>query len=122
MDIRDIERLGRRYDIILSMDVLEHLEKNDALAVMKKLEMMCDMMLIISLPIGRQSHGDGDENIHQLHKSIFHQDEMEKYGYKIRSMSKFTRILRFVEKIRCFLFRLEYKEGRFVAWKEFDKM
>ena len=121
MDIREVRSLAQKFDVILAMDVLEHLEKYEAMKVMRDLEDMTKIVLIISLPIGAQKQDVGhDGNLYQIHKSSFRPEEMEGLGYETKLHAKFTRSLRFVERIRCFLFGLEFKEGRFVAWKRFD--
>ena len=42
------------------------------------------------------------------------------FDCEIKRFDRHTRILRFVDRIRCLVFGLEFKEGRFVAWKRFN--
>jgi len=122
LDIRKVKGLEIKFDIILVMNVLEHLEKDEALKVLKDLEEMSQYRLIVSLPIGKHTQGVGpDGNVFEIHRSTFQPKEMERYGYKIKCFYRHTRILRFVDKIRCWIFGLEYRPGLFVAWKNFDE-
>ena len=120
LDIRDVETLEKKFDIIMAMDVLEHIEKDEALKVIKTLEEMSESLLIVSLPIGFQRQGIGDDgNPFQVHLSGFTQREMRALGYETKNFMRFTRTINFVQRVRCFLLGLSFDRGRFIAWKRF---
>lgn len=121
MDIRAVETLGERFDIILAFDVLEHLEYDEAVKTLRDLENMCDRLLIVSFPIGFQSQDVGyDGNSYQIHKSSFQPKELKKWGYEVRRFDRHTKTVRVFERIRCLIFGLEFNPGRFVAWRRFS--
>lgn len=82
-DIRKLELAQKSFDVVLALQVLEHLNKKDAWAVLDNLEKIAKKQIIISTPIGKMYHPPVDNNKLQLHKSAFYPEEFEKRGYNI---------------------------------------
>lgn len=76
----------KSFDIVLALDVIEHFEKEDALAMIKKMEKIARKKVIILTPNGDQldmiCHRD-IENPYQKHKSGWTKKELEDLGYSV---------------------------------------
>lgn len=82
-DVRKIKFKDKSFDVILALQVLEHLKKEDAWKVVDKIEKIAKKQIIIATPIGKMYHPMEDNNRLQLHKSGFYPEEFEKRGYRI---------------------------------------
>lgn len=87
-DIRKLEDIfiPKSFDIVIALDVVEHLEKEESLNMMRQCEAIARKAVIIETPKGYipqnidiQGHG-GDE--WQTHRSGWEPEEFEKLGYK----------------------------------------
>lgn len=87
-DIRKLPYKNRSFDVVLALQVLEHLPKKDAWKVLEKMEKIARKQVIVSTPIGKMSHPAVDNNLLQLHKSSFLPKEFEKRGYKTLKMGR----------------------------------
>lgn len=83
LDVRKINFPKKSFDVVLALQILEHLNKKDAWRLLDKLEKIAKKQIIISTPIGEMYHPAVDDNILQLHKSAFYPEEFKKRGYKI---------------------------------------
>mgnify|MGYP001585621594 CR=1 FL=1 len=83
----------RSFDCVISIDVIEHLEKNQALELIKKMERIAKKCLVIQTPNGFLRQGPEGGNPYQVHKCGFTADEFRKMGYKVKGMDgpKFLR-------------------------------
>jgi len=82
-DIRKLKFKNRSFDVVLALQILEHLNKKDAWKVVEKMEKIAKKQIIIATPIGKMYHPVVDNNKLQLHISDFYPEEFEKRGYKI---------------------------------------
>lgn len=82
-DVRKLNFKDKSFDVVLALQILEHLKKNDAWKVVNKIERIAKKQVIIATPIGKMYHPIVDNNKLQLHKSAFYPEEFEKKGYKI---------------------------------------
>ncbi len=92
MDMRDTEKfVDYSFDIVLSLDSVEHLEKEDALIFLDEVKRICRKHAFIFTP---REWNDNHENYEnditglglnelQLHKSFIDRKELEKAGFKI---------------------------------------
>ncbi len=87
-DVRDIPFKDKSFDVVMCLQVIEHLNKKDALKVVEKLESLSRKQVIISTPIGKTFHEAVDGNKLQLHKSGFLPEEFEERGYKVIKMGR----------------------------------
>ncbi len=82
-DIRKLKLKNKSFDVVLAAQVLEHMSKKDACALLKKFEGWSKKWVIISTPIGKAPYHTEDGNPLQRHKTFFYPQEFEKLGYKI---------------------------------------
>lgn len=80
-DVRKIKFSNKSFDVVLALQILEHLNKVDAWKMLEKLEKIARKQIIIATPIGKMYHPPVDDNKLQLHKSAFYPEEFEKRGY-----------------------------------------
>ncbi len=85
-DVRKMTFKNKSFDIVMALQVLEHLNKKDALKVLTDLERIAKKQVIVSTPIGLTFHPAVDGNDLQLHKSGFMPEDFEKRGYKVIKM------------------------------------
>ncbi len=85
-DARKLPFKNKSFDIAMALQVLEHLNKKDALKVLTDLERIAKKQVIISTPIGLTFHPAVDGNDLQLHKSGFMPKDFEDKGYKVIKM------------------------------------
>jgi len=64
------------FDLIIAGDILEHLEKQDAITVIERLKQHTKN-LIISIPIIDYPQGPSEGNVHETHLSNFNWNEMK---------------------------------------------
>jgi 2-polyprenyl-3-methyl-5-hydroxy-6-metoxy-1,4-benzoquinol methylase len=81
--------IDKSYDIVMALDLVEHLEKHEAKFLIKQMERIARKKVIIFTPNGFFPQKDGIENTwaygnpkYQKHKCGFFQDELESFGFK----------------------------------------
>lgn len=85
-DIKNICLPDKSFDAVLAHQVIEHLNKKDALKLLNKLEKIARHKVIISTPNGYVKYDPfeiRDDNKLQKHKSGWTQKELEGYKYKV---------------------------------------
>lgn len=82
-DVRRLRTKNKSYDIVLALQIIEHLKKREAWKILRKMEKIAKKQIIIATPIGKMYHPIVDNNKLQLHQSGFYPEEFEKKGYKI---------------------------------------
>jgi SAM-dependent methyltransferase len=73
----------RSFDVVLCLEVLEHLERRDGEKLLKELERVARKQVILSTPAGKYQQKTYDGNLYQEHKHIWSLDEMKQLGYKV---------------------------------------
>lgn len=90
-DILKVDKLykPKSFDVVIALDVIEHLEKVDALNLIKKMEKIAGKKVIILTPNGfhHQDHLDG--NPHQEHKSGWRIQDLKRRGYNVVGLRGF---------------------------------
>jgi SAM-dependent methyltransferase len=83
-DVRMLPFQRKSFDIVLCLEVLEHLEKEEGKTLLNQLEEIGRRQVIISTPGGvcRQQAYDG--NPYQEHKSSWSAAELRYLGYQVR--------------------------------------
>ncbi len=83
-DIRKMELSQKSFDAVVLLDVLEHLSKEDGLALIAKMESWARKKIVIFTPNGflSQEH-DLDGNPMQKHISGWTVEELEKLGFSV---------------------------------------
>lgn len=82
-DIRKVNFKDKSFDVVMASQVLEHLNKKDAFALLGKMEAMAGKLVIISTPVGQTFYHTDDGNPLQRHKSFFCPQEFKDRGYNI---------------------------------------
>lgn len=82
-DVKKLPFKKKSFDTVICLQVLEHLDKRDALALIRKMEQIAKKQVILATPIGEMYHPVVDNNPLQLHKSDFLPKEFEQLGYKV---------------------------------------
>lgn len=98
-DIRRLPFKERSFDIVLCLQTLEHIKKQEALAFLQQVEQLATKQIILDVPLGERPQGGYDNNPFQEHKSSWYPVDLKKLGYKIRgydigrTLRRFTRSL-----------------------------
>lgn len=92
----------KSFDGVIAIDVIEHFEKKDALALLKTMEKIARKKIIILTPNGFVGQGHHDDNPYQVHKSGWCKKDLISLGYKVYG-------LRGLKYIRKELATLKYK-------------
>lgn len=87
-DVRKIDFKDKSFDTVMCLQVVEHLTKKEAWALVAKMEKIAKRQVIIATPIGHLDHDEVDHNHLQLHKSFFYPEEFEKKGYSVIRFGK----------------------------------
>jgi SAM-dependent methyltransferase len=83
----DVLRLGgifpdQSFDGVVALDLIEHLEKKDGLALLDSIERIARKRVVIFTPNGFLPQGEYDNNPWQVHKSGWEVSEMQARGYR----------------------------------------
>lgn len=81
-DVRKLPFKRKSFDVVMALQIIEHLKKGEARIVLKKLETIAKNLIIISTPIGISTYHT-EENPLQEHQSFFYPEEFKKLGYRI---------------------------------------
>ena len=83
-DVRYLPFPPESFDVVLCGEVVEHLERVDALALMKSMEAIARRQVIISTPVGQCGQQAYDGNPHQAHHSTWLPQDFRQLGYAVR--------------------------------------
>lgn len=84
-DIRKLPIKEKTFDIVLCIEVLEHLSKEDGQKLLADMERIARRQVIVTTPVGEFAHHPAaDDNPYQEHKSSWRPVELGRYGYKVR--------------------------------------
>ncbi len=104
-DITKLDFSPRSFDAVLSVDVVEHFEKDEALRLLEKMESWAKKKVIIVTPNGwspahLEEGAREDELTTELmrHKCGWTVDDFQKRGYRVRGMRGFRRLMFHIEK------------------------
>jgi SAM-dependent methyltransferase len=75
------------FDLVLLIDVVEHLEKSKGLELIEKAKKWTSNYLIVSTPNGFVAQDALDENELQIHVSGWEVEELKKLGFDVRGLS-----------------------------------
>jgi 2-polyprenyl-3-methyl-5-hydroxy-6-metoxy-1,4-benzoquinol methylase len=82
-DVRTVALEPKSFDAVVSLAVIEHMTKEDAVAYIRKISMAARKKIILSTPNGFIEHDAIDNNLHQLHLCGFSVAELEAMGFKV---------------------------------------
>lgn len=84
-DIRKLSKLykDKSFDAVVSLDVIEHLEKTEAICLINQMEHIAKKKVIILTPNGFFIQDEVDGNKYQKHKSGWSVAELSSLGYRV---------------------------------------
>ncbi len=83
-DVRYLPFPPESFDVVLCGEVVEHLERVEALALMKSMEAIARRQVIISTPVGQCQQHAYDGNPYQAHHSSWMPQDFHGLGYTVR--------------------------------------
>lgn len=85
LDIRKIDKVykNKSFDAVIALDVIEHLEKKESIALIRKMEKIARKKVILLTPNGFYHQDMYDDNPYQVHKSEWSIKDLEKLRYKV---------------------------------------
>lgn len=85
-DARYLPFKKRSFDIVLCLEVIEHLEKEDSFKLLSSLEEIARRQIILSAPVGERIHPEPHKikTFPWAHFSSWHPAEFRRLGYKVR--------------------------------------
>lgn len=87
-DVLQIDKFFKKksFDAVVALDLIEHLEKNEGLKLLKKMEGITKRKIIILTPNGFKRQDPLEDNPYQVHKSGWRVGDFRKMDYKIYGM------------------------------------
>lgn len=82
-DVRQAPFRPKSFDVVLCMEVLEHLTEEEGLAMLHSLEGLSRRQVIITTPAGHHEQHGYDSNPWQEHKHIWKPEQLERLGYRV---------------------------------------
>ncbi len=84
-DIRKINVFykPKSFDAVIALDVVEHLEKEDAFKLIKNMEKIAKKKVIILTPNDFEHQHIHNDNPYQIHKSAWTKKEFQEQNYKV---------------------------------------
>jgi len=73
----------KSFDVVWCMEVIEHLEKEDGLDLIKAMEEIARRQVIITTPVGMYECGGNYGNPHQEHRCTWYPEEFRRSGYRV---------------------------------------
>lgn len=83
-DVRLLSFRDRSFDCVVSVSVLEHLDKEGGRALISEMERVARHQVIITCPAGSHPQHAHVDNPFQEHKHFWYPHEFEALGYKVR--------------------------------------
>ena len=82
-DVRDLPFADSSFDVVVSLDVVEHFEKSDALRVLCEMERVSRSTVVVVTPKGFVPQPGTADEPWQEHKCGFDPAELEAHGYEV---------------------------------------
>lgn len=84
-DIRKIDKIYKKksFDAVVALDVIEHLEKEESIGLIKKMEQIARKRVILLTPNGFYHQDPYDSNPYQVHRSEWKIKNLRNLGYKV---------------------------------------
>lgn len=99
-DVRKLPFKQKSFDTVLCMEVIEHLEKEEAIRLIEDMEKIARKKIIITTPVGFWVDYGRNGNPYQIHKSGFYPEDFKSKGYNVRAFG--------INKINSFKFHHLY--------------
>lgn len=85
-DIRQIPYRDKTFDIVMLLGVLEHLEREEGEALLRRMEAIARRQVILTTPIGTHVFGSFEGNAMMAHKTIWSIKDLKGFGLSIFGM------------------------------------
>ena len=82
-DVRALPFVEKSVDVVVCLEVIEHLGRQDALELLQDLQAIARRQIILSVPRGAYEQHEYDGNRHQEHKSVWSPTDFRQLGYKV---------------------------------------
>jgi ubiquinone/menaquinone biosynthesis C-methylase UbiE len=82
-DVRRLPFEDNSFDVVICLEVLEHLEAEEGRAMLADLARIARKQVIISTPVGHYEQTSFDGNEHQEHKYVWQPAELKKLGFRV---------------------------------------
>jgi ubiquinone/menaquinone biosynthesis C-methylase UbiE len=86
-DFRKLDLADKSFDIVLCLEMIEHLEKNEGLKLIERLERIARKQVIISTPVGMLEAAGEPDQPGSAHLSGWSLHDFESRGYRVRGNS-----------------------------------
>lgn len=86
LKIQELFKAGS-FDSVVALDLIEHLEKPDGLALLDAMETIATKKVVVFTPNGFLAQGEYDSNPWQVHRSGWTVAEMKSRGYDVIGIS-----------------------------------
>lgn len=82
-DVRNLPFRDKSFDIVLCLEVLEHLGRKEGETLLNEMEVIAKKQVVLSTPVGNYKQESFDGNPHQEHKYTWSPKEMKALGYRV---------------------------------------
>lgn len=76
----------KSFDCVISIDVIEHLKKNEAKKLIREMEIISKRYVVIQTTNGFIFQGPEEGNPYQVHRCGFMPDDLKRLGYRVIGM------------------------------------
>ena len=83
-DARCLPFQQKSADIVLSFEMIEHMDKNSGIAFLISLDNLCKDRIVLSTPCGFLEQHDIDETLFEEHKSSWVDKDFSENGFQVR--------------------------------------
>jgi SAM-dependent methyltransferase len=91
-DIREVDFKSKSFDVVMALDILEHLTKKEGYKLIQKMEIWARKKIILFTPNGYLWQDNYDNNPLQEHLSGWNIDELRNRGFKVYGMNGWRRL------------------------------
>jgi SAM-dependent methyltransferase len=91
-DIREVDFKPKSFDVVMALEVLEHLAKDDGHELIQKMEAWARKKVILTTPNSYLYQDTYDDNPLQKHLSGWNVNEFEKMGFKVYGINGWRRL------------------------------
>lgn len=100
-DIRKIEFKENSFDVVLALDVIEHLSKDEGYELILKAQRWAKKKVIVFTPNGFLWQEDYEQNPLQVHRSGWKLHELEKQGFRVYGMRGWKVLYGYNWQLKC---------------------